>query len=171
MRKDTAMSSFLVATTFISALGCGLVAGVFFAFSTFVMGALGRLPAEQGIAAMQSINVVVINPLFLGLFLGTAVLCILVAVIAFLARHEPGAIYLFAGCALYLVGSLLVTMICNVPMNDALATIDPTSTTGAAYWRDYLGNWTMWNHVRTVGALLATGCFTIALRTSIPVAG
>jgi uncharacterized membrane protein len=63
---------FLFGLTLFAALGCGLVAGVFFAFSTFVMKALARLPAPQGIAAMQSINVIVINPWFMTAFLGTA---------------------------------------------------------------------------------------------------
>jgi uncharacterized membrane protein len=35
-----------------TALGCGLVAGVFFAFSTFVMNALARLQPREGIAAI-----------------------------------------------------------------------------------------------------------------------
>ncbi|MEH2408541.1 anthrone oxygenase family protein [Nostoc sp.] len=60
-----------------SALGCGLIAGVFFAFSTFVMNALARLQPAQGITAMQSINITVINPLFMAVFLGTAAACIL----------------------------------------------------------------------------------------------
>ena len=33
-----------------AALGCGLMAGVFFAFSTFVMKALSRIPQGEGIA-------------------------------------------------------------------------------------------------------------------------
>jgi hypothetical protein len=57
--------------TLLSTVGCGLVAGFFFAFLICVMKALGRLPAEQGITAMQSINVVVINPWFLTAFFGT----------------------------------------------------------------------------------------------------
>ena len=81
----------LHALTFLSALGCGLVAGVFFAFSAFVMNALGRLPAAQGISAMQSINVVVINPLFMGAFLGTAAACVLLGIAALVMWHEPGA--------------------------------------------------------------------------------
>ncbi len=57
------MSSTVVnAMILFCALGSALVAGVFFAFSTFVMKALGRLQPEQGIAAMQSINVTVLNP-------------------------------------------------------------------------------------------------------------
>lgn len=44
--------------TLISALGCGLIVGIFFAFSAFVMPALARIPPAQDIAAaMQSINV------------------------------------------------------------------------------------------------------------------
>lgn len=45
--------------TITAALGCGLIAGVFFAFSTFVMKGLARIPTEAGVAAMQSINVTV----------------------------------------------------------------------------------------------------------------
>jgi hypothetical protein len=81
----------LFALALFSALGCGLVAGVFFAFSSFVMNALARLPAAQGIAAMQSINVVVINPLFMTAFLGTAAACVLLAISSVLRLRAPGA--------------------------------------------------------------------------------
>ena len=54
------------ALTLCAALGCGLMAGVFFAFSAFIMKALTRLPPRDGIAAMQSMNVAVLNPWFLG---------------------------------------------------------------------------------------------------------
>ena len=59
------MDGALFALTLGTALGCGTIAGVFFAFSAFVMKALHRLPAVQGIAAMQSINVVAITPAFM----------------------------------------------------------------------------------------------------------
>jgi uncharacterized membrane protein len=82
------------ALTLVSALGFWLTAGVFFAFSVFVMKALASLPPAQGIAAMQTINVTVPNPWLLGTFFGTAVACILLACgsiahrCAFLA-HDP----------------------------------------------------------------------------------
>jgi len=84
----------LLALTFVSALGCGLVAGVFFAFSAFVMKALSRLPPALGIAAMQSINVAVINPWFLAAFLGTGAACVLLAVSSLFMWHKPAAVYL-----------------------------------------------------------------------------
>ncbi len=58
------------------------MAGLFFVFSTFMMTALARLGAPQGIAAMQSVNVTILNPLFLTVFMGTAALCLITAVAA-----------------------------------------------------------------------------------------
>lgn len=139
----------LFALKLLAVLGCGLVAGVFFAFSTFVMSALARLQPAQGIAAMQAINITVINPLFMGAFLGTTVVCLLLIVSALLKWQQPGAIYLLVGSLLYLIGTLLVAIAFNVPLNDALAAAEPTSSDGATLWARYLTNWTAWNHVRT----------------------
>ena len=70
----------LFVLTLSSALGCGLMAGFFFAFSACVMNALADLPPAQGIAAMQSINVAVLNRLFYAAFFGTAAGCVLLAI-------------------------------------------------------------------------------------------
>ena len=87
----------LVPLIFAAALGSGLMAGTFFAFSVFVMGALGRLPPEQGIAAMQSINIVVINRVFLAVFAGTAVISAALALTAVLGWHADGADWILTG--------------------------------------------------------------------------
>ena len=149
--------------TLLSALGCGLVAGIFFAFSTFVMRALANLPPAQGIAAMQSINVAVINPWFMTAFFGTAAACVLMMILSLLRWNDPGAAYQLAGSLLYLVGALLVTILFNVPRNDALAAVVPASAEGTRLWAGYLTTWTAWNHVRTVAALAAAASLTIAL--------
>ncbi|WP_228038987.1 DUF1772 domain-containing protein [Nostoc sp. LEGE 12450] len=146
-----------------SVLGCGLIAGVFFGFSTFVMSALARLKPPQGIAAMQSINITVINPFFMTAFLGTAVACIFLLISSLLKWHQPGAAYLLLGSLLYLVGTLGVTIVFNVPLNEALAKVEPDSTEGVSLWSSYLTNWTIWNHIRTVAALAAAASLTIAL--------
>jgi len=153
----------LFALTLVAALGCGLVAGVFFAFSAFVMKALARLPPAAGIAAMQSINVVVLNPWFMGAFFGTAAVCVLALISSLWRWHEPGAVYLFVGSALYLVGSVLVTIVFNVPRNESLASIAPADPDGASLWAGYVASWTAWNHVRTAAALAAAASFSIAL--------
>ena len=148
---------------FLAILGCGLVAGVFFAFSTFVMSALARLQPAQGIAAMQAINITAINPLFMLVLFGTAMLCLFLVVSSLLKWHQPGAPYLLMGSLLYLIGTVLVTIAANVPLNDALAIVQPNSAEGATLWSRYLTHWTMWNHVRTVTALAAAALITLAL--------
>jgi uncharacterized membrane protein len=155
--------SLLVAAQLVTALGCALIAGLFFAFSSFVMSALSRLPPEQGIAAMQSINIAVINPVFLVAFFGTGTTAVILAVVALASWQQQGTAWVVAGAVLYAIGVIVVTRQFNVPLNNALATAAPTSAEGAALWRDYLVRWTNWNHVRTVAALAAAGCFTVAI--------
>ena len=148
----------------VSALGCGLMAGFFFAFSICVMKALGAIPPAHGISGMQSINVAVINPWFLTPFFGMALLSVILSVAAVLRWHEPRAAYVVAGGLLYFHGTFMVTILFNVPRNNALAAVEATSTEGAALWADFLIAWTKWNHVRTIAASAGAVSFTIALK-------
>lgn len=140
----------------VAALGSGLVAGVFFAFSAFVMQALARLPPAQGIAAMQAINVVVLRSAFMPLFLGTALLC---ATVAVLSLQD---IRLLTGSLLFLAGSFGVTILLNVPLNRQLARAAPKSAAGAALWAHYLRRWMLWNHLRMLASLAAAALLTVA---------
>ncbi|WP_332970394.1 MULTISPECIES: anthrone oxygenase family protein [unclassified Microcoleus] len=112
---------------------------------------------------MQSINITVINPLFMIMFLGTAAACIFL-VFSSLKWHQPGTIYLLMGSLLYLIGTVGVTIAFNVPLNDALAKVEPSSAEGAKLWASYLVSWTMWNHIRALAAFVAAALFAIALR-------
>ena len=158
------MDRWVIVLAFAAAVGCGLIAGVFFAFSTFVMNALRRRPAAEGIAAMQAINMAVINTIFLGVFLGTAVACVGLAVVAVMRWSRPGAGWLLGGAALYVVGTFLVTMLFNVPLNNALAKVAPGDAEAERIWADYVKRWTLWNHARAAAATAAMGAFIMALR-------
>lgn len=147
----------------IAVLGCGLIAGVFFAFSTFVMSALGRLQPRDGIAAMQSINITAINPLFMLALFGTGLICLFLAIASVFKWHQSSTLYWLVGSLIYLIGTVVVTIAFNVPLNDALAVAKPDSPESADLWAKYLTNWTFWNHVRTIAALVAATLFTIAL--------
>jgi uncharacterized membrane protein len=151
------------ALTIIAALGCGVVGGAFFAFSGFVMRALARLSPPQGIAAMQSINIVAVTPPLMVALFGTALVCVALIIVALLDRQAAGTGYRLAGCLLYLVGTVGVTMVFNVPLNNALAAADPESATGAAQWAQYVSSWTAWNTLRTVASIAAALAFTLAL--------
>ena len=143
-----------------AALGAALISGVFFAFSSFVMGALRRLDERHGIAAMQSINVVVINASFLGTFFGTAALAVVTVAGAW---GEPGVGLRIAGAVLYVVGTVGVTIVGNVPLNDRLAGVSVGTVEAGALWQRYLVAWTRFNHVRTAAAAAAAVCFILAL--------
>ena len=157
------LNNLLPILTVATALGCGLMAGLFFAFSNFVMKALASLPPGKGIAAMQAVNVAILNPLFLALFLGTALTSLLILVWAMTHLRQPGSFYLLAGGAFYLLGCILVTMIFNVPLNDALVAAAPDNPDSVAVWRNYVSVWTTWNHVRTLATLAAAASLTIGL--------
>ena len=145
-------------------LGCALSAGIYFAFSSFVMRALAQLPPPQGIAAMRAINSTALNPLFMVVFMGTAVVCVWLAIAALFKWHSPSAAYVLLGCLLYLVGTFGVTIIGNVPLNYSLDVVKPNTPEAATLWTRYLTQWTLWNHVRTVAALSATAAFAWVLR-------
>lgn len=149
---------------FAAAIGSGLMAGLFFVFSVTIMGALGKLPAAAGIVAMQSINTTILSPLFLTAFMGTALLCVVLAIVAMLDWSGPASGWLVTGALLYVAGTFLVTIVFNVPMNDALASAAPDSGEAANLWTRYLSVWTGWNHVRTVTSTAALGTFIQALR-------
>jgi uncharacterized membrane protein len=150
----------------IAATGAALVGGIFYAFSTFVMAALARLPIEQGAAAMQSINVTVLNPLFFAVFFGTG----LIALIALCSASGPwgayGTLLRATAAALYIVGTLGVTIFFNVPLSGQLPRTELTDTGLPALWAHYLDVWTWWNHVRTIAAIMAAALFAAAISMS-----
>lgn len=153
----------LFVLAFSAAIGSGIMGGLFFAFSTFVMRALAALPPSLGMAAMQSINRVILTPLFLGVFLGMALLSAGLAIHAILYWQAPSSSWLFSGSLLYLAGGLVVTMLCNVPRNNRLAVATPDAADSEQIWKRYLDGWTKWNHVRTLATLGACATFIIGL--------
>jgi uncharacterized membrane protein len=157
------MDQLIFVVTILAALGAGLLAGNFFAFSVYLMKALGRLSAERGIVAMQAITTAIKSPVFLVVFFGTAALCAVLSGAALLHWSKPGSGYLLAGSLLYLSGTFPVTMMRNVPLNNALMAATPDVKDARDFWKRYQASWGMWNHVRAVTALLACACFVLAL--------
>lgn len=136
-----------------SAVGCGLIAGIYFAFSIFIMPALARIEPVHAVSAMNSINSTILRSLFMPLFLGTTLTSFILAIIALLHRSTPGATAMFAAGLIYVSGMFLCTIVLNVPLNNGLAAVD--SANAALLWTRYLKEWTMWNHVRTIASTAA----------------
>jgi len=143
--------------------GCALIGGVFFAFSSFIMQSLARLPAAEGIAAMQSINVVVLNRSFLGLFLGTAAISAFFVAVSLSQWGTASSAWFLAGGILYFVGTFLVTIAGNVPLNNHLAAVSASDASSVSVWHHYLERWTLLNTVRAAAAVAAALFFTLGL--------
>ena len=153
-KGTTVLERMLAVAAAVAAIGCGLVAGVLLAFSISVLPGLSTLPVPDAIAAMQRFNAAIINPVFLGLFFGTAVSCALAAVLA-VSTGGGSPVLVVSGAVLYVLGCVAITAVLNVPLNDALAGVDPGSAAGAQVWQNFTDKWTRWNNVRTVAATAA----------------
>src|SRR2546426_12494871 len=57
--------------------------------------------------------------------------CAIASISSLWRWHEPGAAYVFIGGALFLIGTLLVTIVFNVPKNEALASVAPADLDAA----------------------------------------
>ncbi|MBO0851041.1 MAG: DUF1772 domain-containing protein [Pseudonocardia sp.] len=157
------MGSVALVLTVLGVLGTGVVAGVFYAFSGFVMPALERMPPAQGITAMQSINVTAVRPALMTAMFGTAAVCVALIVCAVRGWGQTYAVPLLAGAVLYLVGAIVLTIAFHVPLNDALAGLDPSAAGSAEVWADYLRRWGAGNQVRWITPVAASALFTWAL--------
>jgi uncharacterized membrane protein len=146
-----------------SAIGCGLLAGLYFAFSTFIMTALGRIDQVAGISAMNAINIEIVRSLFMPFFLATTLSSAALAGLAIVRWGEAGAAAMLLGGIIYVLGMFVVTMVFNVPLNDALAAVDPKSAAAPPLWTRYLSDWTFWNHVRTIASTAACALFIAAI--------
>lgn len=112
---------------------------------------------------MQSINMVVINPSFLGSFMGTAVLSVGMVALTVIFGNFPSAIFFLGGAVCYVMGTFFVTMFVNVPLNNKLAAVTATDPSSADVWTHYLARWTMWNHIRTTSAMLAALLYLVGI--------
>ena len=157
------MQTLVAGLLWFSAIACGLMAGLYFAFSAFVMAALGRVDQAAGIAVMNAINKVIVQSLFLPVFMGSTLTCLSLAVLATFRWHEPGASLWLAGGGVYLFGMFAVTMLFNLPLNKAPAAVQPASDEAGKLWARYLSDWTWWNHMRTIASTLAFVLFIGAI--------
>lgn len=157
------MQTIIGALLWFAVLSVGIMAGVYFAFSTFVMQALDRLERPAGMLAMQSINRVILASPFLPLFFASTAACAALAVWGAVSWGAPGAWPMAAGGALYVLGMFVVTVAGNVPLNNALEAADPATPEGEAMWRRYMKDWMAWNHVRSAACVVSLALLVMAL--------
>lgn len=155
----TTSNGFLLGAT----LCLGLMSGLFYAYACSVMPALKRLDDYQFIAAMQSINRAIQNPVFFISFFGVL---LFLPTATYLNYTRPGSAafgYLIAASIIYFIGSFLVTAIGNIPLNESLDKFDLTTASKESLHttRDlFESKWVGLNNIRTASSVIA---FILAL--------
>ena len=138
----------------------GLSAGLFYAWSVSVIPGTQRIVDSTYLETMQSINRAILNPRFFLVFFGSLVFLGLGSIYEFHTSKLAFA-FMLAASIFYLLGTVGVTGLGNVPLNNQLENVTPEG--GELVWSHYLSKWTFWNHIRTTAAMIAALCFTIGL--------
>ncbi|MGN7820038.1 anthrone oxygenase family protein [Chitinophaga sp. 22536] len=139
----------------LAVLTTGLLTGIFFGFEVAINPAFARLDDAQYIIAMQAINDVIVNPVFIFVFLGAAVL---LPVAAFQQQGRRKSL-LWVAAALYIIGVLAITSVCNVPLNDALAKVQVAGASAQQLKtarEGFAEPWNRWHTIRTIAGIVAT---------------
>ncbi|MBT8431616.1 MAG: DUF1772 domain-containing protein [Altererythrobacter sp.] len=146
-----------------TAISVGIMAGVYFTFSVFVMKSLDEIEAPAGMLAMQSINRVIVKSLFLPIFFASSLTSAALTVMMLLDPSTMGSRWALIGSCLYIFGMFVVTIFGNVPLNNRLESTDASGPDGAEMWSTYLAKWTIWNHVRTLACIGSLILLTLAI--------
>ncbi len=152
----------MIVTSASAVVICGLVAGVFLAFSDFVMKSFSASTPVAGMECMQVINRKVYRSLFLPMLLGMAAASLALIAFGLLNPQVSGSSWIISAGMTYIIGVFIVTMVFNVPMNNRLETLEPNTKQASIYWPEYTRNWTRWNLVRTLASTAAMILFLIA---------
>jgi len=152
----------------LSLLLTGAIFGFFYAWVCSTMWGLDAADPETAIKAMQAMNASVRNGVFAPAFFATPLVSFATGLVAWSVGARPAALWFTLAGVVYLFGGMILTMVVNVPMNQALALVETPLTKEAALavWTEYSAPWQLWNIIRTIAsgtALLLTGVGLLSL--------
>ena len=140
----------------LAAVGSGLVAGLCFAFGSFLLRSFDRLGPSQAIRTMQSINATILQSTSMWVWMATPILGVVATAFA-VERGRP-----MAALVSYVAGALLITRLRNIPLNEELDRVNPDAPGAEEAWRSYRVRWGRWNTLRALACGLAAGGFAMA---------
>lgn len=140
----------------------GIMAGVYFAFSVFIMQSLSELPSLQAAQVMNKINDVIVNTLFLPVFFGSTLWYGGLVVWSLADWQFERSILVITAAMIYILGMFVVTAFGNVPLNNRLKSSAEDDSRLIRFWDEYLRRWTRLNHLRMLSCIAACAVLTIA---------
>jgi uncharacterized membrane protein len=149
----------LIAAAVLSAL----IAGLFYAWSCSIIPGLAKLDGRTYVAAMQSFNKAILNPVFFLSFMGTL---IALPVATFAHFHQPLSArfwLLLAASLLYIVGVFGITAIGNVPLNNMLASFDISTASSEAIDDVRLKFEAPWNNLHSIRTVISVAVLVLVI--------
>ena len=140
----------------IAAVCTGLTAGVYLAFSAMVMPAFERGAPAGAVTIMQDINRYALRPPFMLPFGAGAAASAGLLIATLTGVDASGWHLLGAGLSL---ATFVSTAVYNVPLNNRIDALRPSTPTDLATWADLARRWVWGNHVRAVVATAALAAF------------
>ncbi|GAA5201174.1 DUF1772 domain-containing protein [Microbacterium jejuense] len=137
------------------------MAGVYFGFSLLVMPGLSRSPDDASLRVMQQINRS-IRPVFLLLFLGSALVALASAIAELIAWQGAVSAWRLVGDVL-IIAHFVITGAFHIPRNNAVDRLSPADAADLRTWRTTARQWTIGNHVRGWAPFIGAGILIVTL--------
>ncbi|WP_165304948.1 DUF1772 domain-containing protein [Pedobacter sp. SYP-B3415] len=160
------MFSFSIIVCLYAVLCTGLMAGLFFSWSCSVVPGIKNLPDNMYLAAMQSMNKAILNPLFLIVFLSAPLAAVLSTCLQLRQPVNLSLLLFASGTVILLTGVHGLTIAGNVPLNEKL---DAFNLRGAkrpdlaAFRLGFESSWNRMNDIRSYCSALAFACMLLSL--------
>lgn len=140
----------------------GLCAGLFYAWSVSVIPGTQRIDDLSYLKSMQSINREILNPAFFLVFFGSLIALVCTTYFTY-SVSTKGFVFLLIATLTYLIGTIGVTGMGNVPLNNELEALNLTelSTKDMAQFRQHYES--RWNKLHTYRMLFSVLSFIMTL--------
>ena len=145
-------------TLALATISTGMMAGVFFTWSNAVTPGLNKLADIEYLRALQSMNRVILNPMFYILFMGAVIFICLATAVLFRSNPSHLVWMLLSATVIYCNGVLAVTVWGNIPLNDVLdrADLGYITTDKAKSLRSTIENrWNNFNMIRSIASSIS----------------
>ncbi len=151
----------------VAAIGAGLMAGLYYAFSAFIMKSFDQIGSSNAVVAMNSINEVILRSSFMLLFFGSTILFALLIAVGIFYETTSASWLLISAGLIYVIGMFVCTAAFNVPLNNQLAAVGDEKQERYELWNLYYTNWTRWNSLRAFCSLGASVLCVIYLTFNV----
>ncbi|GGB03287.1 anthrone oxygenase family protein [Puia dinghuensis] len=148
---------------FITTVVTGLIAGLFYCWSISVTRGLALLPDREYLSTFQQLNRAILNPFFLIGFMGLVFLLPITTWTHYQRPPSSAFWLLLSATLLYLVGVIGITMLGNVPMNEALDSFNIDAATPAGITAKRLAFEAHWNFLNNIRTICCIASFLLTL--------